>query len=521
MRRNMWLRIRLVVAILCSFAVARGEEAPQPQPRLGINLSGPADWNTELPFVDVFRLSRAWISQRKREAWGKGPPLELDQHGYVKRLEPDCWAETPLCTISSGRFPAGAYTVLYEGKGTIEFNGAKVLSREPGKLTIEVDPSPGGFFLRLMATEPDNYVRNLRVIMPGFVDSYQKNPWHPEFLKRWQGVACLRFMDFMHTNNSDIASWSQRPTPKHATCTTHGVPLELMLDLANRLDADAWFCMPHKADDDFVRRFAQAVKTGLKPGRKAYIEYSNEVWNGQFQQHRYAAEQGQKLKLAEKPWEAAWRYTALRSVEIFKIWEEEFGGVDRLVRVLPSQAANAYVSQQILSFRDAGEHADALAIAPYLSFNISPNGKPSAEEVVTWTADQVLDHLESHSLPESKRWMEENRKVAERYGLKLIAYEGGQHMVGIQGAENNEKLTKLLHQANAHPRLEKVYDRYLSAWEQESGDLFCYFSSVGQWSKWGSWGLLQYYDDPPAESPKARAVLRWARQHGQPVLELP
>ena len=40
------------------------EAADEAQPRLGINLNGPADWNTELPFVDVFRLSRPWISQR-------------------------------------------------------------------------------------------------------------------------------------------------------------------------------------------------------------------------------------------------------------------------------------------------------------------------------------------------------------------------------------------------------------------------------------------------------------------------
>lgn len=494
--------------------VAAGAE---PAPRLGINLSGPADWNTELPFVDVFRLSRAWISQRQGEAWGKGPALDLDGHGWVKQLQANCWAETPLCTIASGHFPAGKYTVLYEGRGTIDFHGAKVVSRERGKLIIDVDPSRGGFFLRLTGTDAKDYVRNIRVIMPGFADTYEKNPWHPAFLKRWQGVACLRFMDFMHTNNSPIASWSERPVPEHATCTTHGVPLEMMIDLANRLQADAWFCMPHQADDDYVRQFARMVKAQLNPKLKAYVEYSNEVWNSQFQQHRYAAEQGQKLKFAEKPWEAAWCYTAHRSVQIFDIWEKEFGGRERLVRVLPSQAANAYVSQQIVSFQDAAKHADVLAIAPYLSFNISPQGKPSADEVADWTVDQVLDHLERHALPECKRWMHESRKVAEKHGLKLVAYEGGQHMVGIQGAENNEKLTKLLHAANGHPRLEKLYDEYLAAWKEEDGDLFCYFSSVSEWSKWGSWGLLQYYDDDPARSPKAKAVFRWARSQGQVI----
>lgn len=30
-----------------------------------MNLSRSADRNTELPFVDVFRLSRRWVSQKK------------------------------------------------------------------------------------------------------------------------------------------------------------------------------------------------------------------------------------------------------------------------------------------------------------------------------------------------------------------------------------------------------------------------------------------------------------------------
>ncbi len=42
-------------------------ENPPGQSRLGINPSGIVDWNTEHPFVDVFRLSRVWISQRQGE----------------------------------------------------------------------------------------------------------------------------------------------------------------------------------------------------------------------------------------------------------------------------------------------------------------------------------------------------------------------------------------------------------------------------------------------------------------------
>ena len=55
----------------------------------------------------------------------------------------------------------------------------------------------------------------------------------------------------------------------------------------------------------------------------------------------------------------------------------------------------------------------------------------------------------------------------------------------------------------------KIYEQYLKAWQEAGGDLFCNFSSVGTWSKWGNWGLLQYYDEDETQSPKFMAVMRW------------
>lgn len=489
------------------------------RPRLGINLSGPADWNTELPFVDVFRMSRPWISQRRGADWGQGPELELDEFGWVKRLEPDCWAETPLCTISGGHYPSGSYTVLYDGSGRLEFwNAATVATRSPGRITLDVDASRGNFWLRIMETDPANPVRNIRVLMPGFADRTSEQPFHPRFLEYWQGVAAVRFMDWMHTNGSTITHWSERPTLKHATCSKHGVPVEHMIALANTLRADPWFCMPHLADDAYVRKFAQMVREQLRPELKVWIEYSNEVWNGQFAQHRHAAQRGQELGLAEKPWEAAWHYTAVRSCQLFAIWESVFEGAERLVRVLPSQAAVTHVSEQILNFQDASGRADVLAIAPYISCNVPRSGKELTTSVVEkWTVDQALDYMEQTALPQAVQRIRAQKGIADQHGLRLVAYEAGQHMVGVGGGENNETVTRLFHAANAHPRMGDIYRQYYEAWSDAGGDLLCHFSSISQWSKWGSWGLMQYADQDPADSPKFQATLDWARRCGQPV----
>ena len=102
-------------------------------PALGINLAGPADWNTELPLVDVFRFSRTWVSQKEGQPWGQGPALDLDERGWVKKLDPGCYAESPLCTIQGGHYPSGRWTVTWSGNGQVTLHGGREVWREPGK----------------------------------------------------------------------------------------------------------------------------------------------------------------------------------------------------------------------------------------------------------------------------------------------------------------------------------------------------------------------------------------------------
>jgi len=302
-----------------------------------------------------------------------------------------------------------------------------------------------------------------------------------------------------------VESWDDRPQMGDATFSRKGLPLELLCDLANRLEADPWFCMPHLADDDYIRRFATQAKSLLAPERKIYIEYSNEVWNGQFAQSRYAGEQGKKLGLAEKPWEAAWKYTGVRSKQIFEIWEDVFGGRQRLVRVLATQAASSYVSRKVVTAGDAYKSADVLAVAPYISMNTRPD---EAAARIRSGVDGILTKAENESLPKAIEWIKGQKEVADEFGLRLVAYEAGQHLVGVGGGENNSALEELFKQANKSERMGQIYKRYFAAWSAAGGEEMCLFSSTGRWSKWGSWGLMQYYDDDPADYPKCRETLK-------------
>lgn len=484
------------------------------KPSMAINLNGVTDWDSELPFSDVFKTSRPWVSQREGEGWGKGPKLDLDDNGYPKRLEPGCFAEAIVLTFP--HYPQGDYTLTYKGKGTLTaWGNGKVTSEKANLLTIHVQGDQPSLFIRLTKTDPSDPVRDIHLYLPG--TTAQSPTFTKPFLDRWRGVSALRFMDWMDTNGNKTKTWADRPRPDHATWMDRGVPVETMVALCNTLKADGWFCMPHMADDDYIARFAAYVAKNLDPKLKVYVEYSNEVWNASFPQHQYASAQGKALGYSGQPHEIAWKYTAHRSLQIFKIWEKAFGGTQRLVRILPAQAGWTGPAETILAFEDAGHHADALAIAPYIGITPSPGSNPSSDQMANWTVDQVLEQLETKVLPASLKMMADHKALADKYGLDLVAYEGGQHMVGIQGGENNDKLTALLQSANKNPRIGKIYDKYFAGWAKNGGSTFAYFSSTGGWSKWGSWGAFESYDQPASASPKYLAIQRAAQSWGQKI----
>jgi hypothetical protein len=419
---------------LLTICAVRLNAAPNENSALGINLAGVTYWSAEIVFVDLFRHTQTWKSQAPGKGYDQGGPLDLTEDGWVRSLRGDGhFADSIILSRPHLGYPAGVYTCLYEGKGRIQFAyRTKVVEEAPGRIRVQVNSDLDLLSLRITEADPTDPIRNIRVILPGFEDTYADQPFHPEFLQRWEKFKALRFMDLQRTNNSTQTNWSDRATPKMQTQGTEaGVALEYLIQLANTLDADPWFCMPHQATDDYIRRFAETVKAGLKPGLKIYIEYSNECWNGIFAQARYCRDRGKELGLSDNDYQAQLRYFSRRSIEIFRIWEDVFGGTDRLIRVLAAQSANPWTSEQVMDFDQAYKHADVLGIAPY--FGNALNDPKRQDEVAQMTVDQVLDRCAEYIAAGNKTIAEQARLAQER-GLRLVAYEAGQHLVGHGGA---------------------------------------------------------------------------------------
>lgn len=492
-------------------AVADGPQGS----RLGMNLTGPVSWNSELPLVDVFKLSTPWRRYDEGIGFTSQIPLALDENGWVRRLDPGCIAIASVCTIQNGGYPRGNYTILWDGNGSLDTRGADgEVFRGPNRLVVRVIPREG-FHIRITRTAPDNYIRNVRVIMPGFESAYATEPWNPSLLRRWEGIDTIRFKDFMKTDHFDIRSWSDRPTLGLSTYATRGVPLELMLDLANRLHANPWFTIPEQADDEYVRQFAVAVRDGLDPSLTAYIEYSNETWDGAATPHLYTAAMGIAMGFSSVEKDASLKFTAYRSMQIFRIFEEEFDDLTRIVRVIGTQAVSSYATLRLLEDLEISSHFDAVAIAPYFKLYLATWTSPSAAEVETWSLWNLYTYVKNVSVPGALSVIARQKAIADSFGLRLIAYEGGQSIRAAEDSQGRAQLLDLIIRLNRHRLMGQLYDDYLDGWDRINGDLFCHYTSFWVPSRTGCWGSLELLGNNPRLMPKFDALMRWATRIGQ------
>lgn len=106
--------------------------------------------------------------------------------------------------------------------------------------------------------------------------------------------------------------------------------------------------------------------------------------------------------------------------------------------------------------------------------------------------------------------------ISEQYGVNLIAYEGGQHFVGHGAKQNDPSCNALLDAVNRDPRMKVAYTAYLASWKRAGGGLFMNFSSVGRYSKWGRWGVLEHLLQPRLEAPKFDALMTFIESTSSP-----
>lgn len=473
---------------------------------IATNISGITDYSTELVFTDAFKQCRTWTTFNASGdgPWDTGAEVPMLANGFPTEVpfdggvgEPQKVRALMVWEIDAAR-PQGMYRLIVKGTGRVGLQfGAEGEFICPVDTLVQVN---GSVSLSIEYSDKNDPIHDVQFIYPRYVNSFEGHTFHDDFLNFLKDFECLRFMDWQRTNNSKVKTWEDRSKVDFYTqATDNGIAYEYIVELCNLLKKNAWICIPHRADDEYIHRLAAYLHTNLDPSLTIYLEYSNEVWNGIFSQHDESAEMAQAAGYTGTNWERAWKWTAKRSADIFSIFENEFGSHQRLVRVIPTQAANSWLSNEILTFFNDSLYnpgqvkADALAIAPYF-------GGEVAQDIVneglisSITVPEIVSRMET-SLPTTFDWMQQQKEVAEDHGMDLICYEGGQHLVGIGGNENIDELTEKLIAANHDPGLQAVYCQYFDYWYANMGGLFAHFSSHAGYSKWGSWGVKENFAD--------------------------
>lgn len=484
------------------------EYPPRLRGKLGLNLSPVTYYTTEHPFRNLAQSASRWRLQQIGGPFLWDLPLPpLTPAGYPLSVPAGHYLESFLVFTQHRAHLPDLLTVTYDGSGVLQYaGGGALVRRASGRDTIRNIRNDSPIIMRLMSTSASQPLNNVVV-----TEGSEPGPagFRGPFLTRLSTMSVLRFMDWMETNNSTVSTWAQRPRSVRYCQTEGGVGLEVMISLCNRLRISPWFTLPHLANDDYIRRFAGVVRNLLHPDLPVHVEYSNEVWNGLFQQSAYARREGLRLGLSTNEYEAGLRFYSQRTSEMLSIWEEVFGlQQDRVIGVYAAHSVNTWTSEVILSWRNARAHADVLAIAPY--FGASLGNAENGPRVAGWNLDQLFGNLEQEVNVENRNFIRRQAAVARRFGVRLIAYEGGQHLVPATGTTHDAALHQLFTAANRDQRMGDLYQRHLAHWNEAGGDIYALFNSMGTYSQWGYWGLIEY-ESATATSRKWRAVQQLLR----------
>jgi hypothetical protein len=353
-------------------------------------------------------------------------------------------------------------------------------------------------------------------------------------------------------------TWAQRALPSNAFWSLKdGVPLEVIVALCNKLQANCQLNVPMTYSDSDIAAMARLVMSGtamqsgfsaLNAPLTATFELSNEVWNGAFPQYSLAASLGGFAWPATAPQggNSAWNrnYFGMRTAQMAAAVQAALGKplFDRVIPVLAAQAANpdSALSALQTSYWPGGPASrypiKAVAIAPYWGSNPTPSDCTAmtgqadgglADFFATLTSQTGGSGHTYSGIPaggylgQAQDWIKSYASVMSRYpSLKLVAYESGQNFYATTSG-TCAGWVKLVTAAERDARMGAAYGSFLHYWQSTVGgtdtNINTLFNDVFPISTYGAWGLLESIMQPvsPLSSapPKYQAVLGYIHPH--------
>ena len=513
-------------------------------PTLALGLTGISDWGSGRPFIDQMLTARPWFGAAEGD-WETMKTDALiaggyvDDEGWVTRMPPGIAAIRTIWAYpkASASERAGTFILTYEGEGRITLGGdARRLDARPGRITFTTEG--GAFWMDLSDLDPRGIgrpIRNISIVQDRHIPLHEAGViFRPEWIDLVKDARLIRLMDWAQTNGSTIGPGDPALIEARGLwrMKRQGVPISLMVELANLIGADPWFNMPHRADDAHVRAIAEYVEANLNPALTVHVEYSNEVWNEAFPQGRWVREEAAALWGIPYSHEGGYALTAREATRDALIWDDAFGAdaPSRLVNVLPTQTVNTWGTGLLLDpkiWADAEPDAylppsatfDALALTSYFGGAILSQ-EVTRTELVTriqadpadarrWLTDRLSDPTAPDTPGSNRAFLTEQKALAARHGLALLAYEGGQHLhhawavPGLTEADI-ETVTDFMIAYVRGPEMAALTAQNWDMWQDIGDGPYMHFGDSGVGGKWGSFSLV---DAPGILNPTAGLLL--------------
>ena len=527
--------------LICMVAAFVSAPASASSP-VGITITYAGDWEPDLLFADAFKQSRNWSTS-------SGAAAPIDANGWpTQDANIYVWA-------GQGLDMSGTYALSFNGQATVSCSGGTVSNQvyDPSAnlTTATVTMTNSDLNLSFTSTRrtssgaANTGVTNAKLMRPTSYGAATSYPTSTNFTTPIKNLiskfGTIRFMDYLATNGNAQVNWSDRVPPAYASYVVSdpaygwegkGCPWEYAVLLCNETGKDMWICIPAGATDAYITNVANLIAFGsdgtnpygspqakpvyppLNSNLKVYVEFSNEVWNtaGAFTQsgtnHDAAVSEvnagGSPLNFDgdTNDWNWAARRTAKRTVEISNIFRSVFGDGAMMTRVRPVlESQEGYVAfwllQQTHMLEDYYNCAGRVATPHPPAYYIYGGGGSAYYNPDNSSDALTLSNIWTSSTFDNAAWapvcQSEAGYVLPIYG-KRVAYEGGPSM------DNTGHSESIKSQAWADPRMTTCVSSHQTAWDQNGGDLLCYFESTGDYQ----WAFAQ--DPAVLDTPKMLAI---------------
>lgn len=506
-----------------------GPPPPPPPPPLGgiplgINMIEIDYWTNSCPFNNlIYGEVTKYTSGPFSGSLTDVPAVNLDTEQWPKTL-PNVGAY--IARILSNPIATGTYDIAWSrnmddallSSGPASLTGFNNTTKTASlSVTDAVPNAVAPLILKYTITDLVNYAKPISIRPAGSTGTFTT-----KFLTdvgRFTGpIRFVKWNQAVESNSGNQAAWAGGTQGSPTRLITwanrnsavggdwksyDGVPIEIMVELANTANRDMHVNIPWNADDAWITGVATYVRDHLNAGLKCRFECSNEVWNSGYNVYFQAGAEGLAEGLPDGGHGggfglALYRY-AERVYEMMSLITPVFSGqMSRIVRLSCWQHANAWAPMEVYTWAATNRplwitQVDAFATAPYfstMSGNWSFTGDPAT------VFDEIRTYIDTFLTPDAAY----HKATALSFGKVLTTYEGGPSLLFTDAA--------YMATIQRHSRMYTEMRYYLSWLETyfSSAILFAMTHPIGAIN---AWGLKEYEGQTISlgNTPKFQAVI--------------